>query len=190
MYRPGPAGKDWTVWMLLRRTKSILRLSATVFSVLFGLQEPRGSCCCYCCCPHRKGRWRGWKGSSQTWLPLDIFIITATSSETIIGTAHPDQKKEGQGAELWEKMSFNERMACKNIYLRCTLQNSGFSPALLSTLNRHKWTKQMLQKLRNSEFWILNSPKLDSIETLVKTNLCLMPQFVTVAFCWSPRPKP
>ena len=94
MYRPGPAGKDWTVWMLLRRTKSILRLSATVFSVLFGLQEPRGSCCCYCCCPHRKGRWRGWKGSSQTWLPLDIFIITATSSETIIGTAHPDQKKE------------------------------------------------------------------------------------------------
>lgn len=42
----------------------------------------------------------------------------------------------------------------------------------------------MLQKLRNSEFWILNSRKFDSIETLVKTQISASRlSFVTQAFC-------
>lgn len=48
---------------------------------------------------------------------------------------------KAKGAELREKMSFNERKACKNIYLHCAVQNPGFSPALPSWFRHFQQTQ-------------------------------------------------
>lgn len=132
-------------------------------------------------------------------------------SETITDTAHPEQEGVGhwffylspdltmKARELsWERkcLSTNRRHAETFIYtaLYRTLDLVlHFLPGS-DTFNRHRWIKQMLQKLRNSEFWILNPRKFDSIETLVKTQIsdsCL--SFVTQAFCKKlavSKPKP